>query len=236
MADVFEEKYRESSASAAGGTMAVDSSSAINWSVELEVGLFHAVHEHKPVGINRHFKMLFIHDKLNSTIKNKILVEDIWKHLGTLYDLHALNDSESLPFPNVETDFALPDELVNDLKDKPFPRLPTAAVAPESSRSSSDSGVEAAGDADGFRETSDPKSSSGHGHSLKHDKAASNDSMTSADKLYSQRASDSPARGDQRKRTRQSLNPAPMASPSAGQPAPSTAEHTTSSAKRSRRI
>lgn len=41
-------------------------------------------------GINRHFQMVFIHDKLNSSVSKKIPTTEIWKHLNELYDLQAL--------------------------------------------------------------------------------------------------------------------------------------------------
>ncbi len=86
------------------------------WNVDMEVNLFHAMRKHKPVGINRHFQMICIHDKLNTTLsKTKLSAAQIWKHLGEMYDLQALNESEIIPFPNKEVDFELPE---SDFKDE----------------------------------------------------------------------------------------------------------------------
>ena len=97
----------------------------IVWGVDMEVNLFHAMRGHKPVGVNRNFQLAFIHDKLNNISHKKITAAQIWKHLGAMYDLNALNESEILPFPNKETDFALPDVDYRDLLHKCFPRSPT---------------------------------------------------------------------------------------------------------------
>ena len=51
--------------------------------------------------------MAIIHDKLNSTVRQKITTQQIWKHLETLYDLAALNESEIIPFPKKEKEFQL---------------------------------------------------------------------------------------------------------------------------------
>ncbi|XP_060562308.1 MRG/MORF4L-binding protein-like isoform X2 [Ruditapes philippinarum] len=93
-----------------------------NWNCEMEVNLFHALRGHKPVGVNRHFHMVSIHEKLSSTNK-KITARQIWDYLGELYDLNALNESEILPFPNKELDFSLPEKDFSDVKETSFPRL-----------------------------------------------------------------------------------------------------------------
>ncbi|OWF38090.1 MRG/MORF4L-binding protein-like [Mizuhopecten yessoensis] len=90
--------------------------------VEMEVSLFHAMRGHKPVGVNRHFQMLVIHDKLNNSFSRKVTSKQIWNRLITMYDLTALNESEILPFPNKEVDFLLPDEDFSDFTPKEFPR------------------------------------------------------------------------------------------------------------------
>ncbi|XP_055956111.1 MRG/MORF4L-binding protein-like [Patella vulgata] len=101
-----------------------DTSEALQWNVEMEVSLFHAMRGHKPVGVNRHFQMIYIHSKMNESSTKKISSDQIWKQLSTLYQLQALNESEILPFPNKETDFILPDSDYKDLKQKfESPRL-----------------------------------------------------------------------------------------------------------------
>ncbi|KAH9496833.1 hypothetical protein Btru_010398 [Bulinus truncatus] len=93
------------------------------WNIDMEVNLFHAMRGHKPAGVNRHFQMLAIHERLNSACK-KITSEDVWKHLSTLYDLQALHESEILPFPNKAYDFDFQDSELQDLTEKTFPRTP----------------------------------------------------------------------------------------------------------------
>lgn len=95
----------------------------LEWNCETEVNLFHAMRGHKPVGVNRHFQMVFILDKLMASYK-KLTSKHVWDCLGELYDLQALNESEILPFPNKELDFSLPDTSdFTDLQNKSFPRL-----------------------------------------------------------------------------------------------------------------
>jgi len=97
-------------------------SSEVHWNVDMEVNLFHAMRGHKPAGINRHFQMVSIHERLSSGIK-KLSSQDVWDHLSTLYDLRALNESEIVPFPNNEvTDFDFPASELMELSHKSFPR------------------------------------------------------------------------------------------------------------------
>ncbi|RUS75124.1 hypothetical protein EGW08_017108 [Elysia chlorotica] len=101
----------------------VSSASEFVWNVDMEVNLFHAMRGHKPAGVNRHFQMIAIHEKLSSACK-KLSSDDVWRHLSTLYDLQALNDSEIVPFPNKSLDFSPPDSTSSSLCDRSFPRSP----------------------------------------------------------------------------------------------------------------
>ena len=43
------------------------------------------------VGVNKHFQMACIHNKLNECVTaKKITSKDVWTHLGEMYDLSAL--------------------------------------------------------------------------------------------------------------------------------------------------
>ncbi|XP_020623426.1 MRG/MORF4L-binding protein-like isoform X1 [Orbicella faveolata] len=102
------------------------------WTPELEVSLFHSMKGHKPVGINRHFHMACIHDKFaTSTGKRNISSKQIWEHLQELYNLQALDDLESVPFPNDETDFNLPDEIFESSTKPHSSASESSAVADE---------------------------------------------------------------------------------------------------------
>ncbi|KAK7025483.1 hypothetical protein SK128_011679 [Halocaridina rubra] len=92
--------------------------SEVEWSVENEIQLFYAMMGHKPVGVNKHFQMMFIHDKLSTSLNCELSSQTIWKKLETLYDLSALDESDKLPFPNDENDFNLPDGEFSDLLDE----------------------------------------------------------------------------------------------------------------------
>ncbi|GFR94918.1 MRG-binding protein [Elysia marginata] len=104
-------------------TLSPTSTTEFVWNVDMEVNLFHAMRGHKPAGVNRHFQMIAIHEKLSSASK-KLSSDDVWKHLSTLYDLQALSDSEIIPFPNKNADFSPPISLSSSLTDRAFPRSP----------------------------------------------------------------------------------------------------------------
>ncbi|XP_048874495.1 MRG/MORF4L-binding protein isoform X3 [Brienomyrus brachyistius] len=87
------------------------------WSQEVEVCLFHAMLGHKPVGVNRHFHMICIRDKFSQNIGRQVSSKVIWDHLGTMYDMQALHESEILPFPNSERSFVLPEEIIQEVKE-----------------------------------------------------------------------------------------------------------------------
>lgn len=79
----------------------------IDWDVDMEIQLFYAMANHKPVGINKHFQMICIWEKLSNSVTKEISTQDIWKHLETLYDTSMLDETESIPFPNHEVSFRL---------------------------------------------------------------------------------------------------------------------------------
>ncbi|KAI8432838.1 hypothetical protein MSG28_013770 [Choristoneura fumiferana] len=82
---------------------------AVEWDVDMEIQLFYAMANHKPVGINKHFQMACIWEKLTNSITKEISTQDIWKHLESLYDVSMLDDTEPIPFPNHEVAFSLPE-------------------------------------------------------------------------------------------------------------------------------
>uniref|UniRef100_A0A2R5LK18 Putative chromatin modification-related protein eaf7 n=1 Tax=Ornithodoros turicata TaxID=34597 RepID=A0A2R5LK18_9ACAR len=87
----------------------------VDWNVDTEVQLFHAMKGHKPIGVNRYFQMACIHQKFSTSLNKDIHSRIIWDHLDTMYDMAALHESEILPFPNNERDFNLPETEFRDL-------------------------------------------------------------------------------------------------------------------------
>uniref|UniRef100_A0A182P1R7 MRG-binding protein n=1 Tax=Anopheles epiroticus TaxID=199890 RepID=A0A182P1R7_9DIPT len=81
----------------------------LEWTAEEEVQLFLAMEGVKPAGINRHFFMACIVERLSRALQREISSETIWSHLRTLYNLKALNEQEPVPFVNDECDFCLPE-------------------------------------------------------------------------------------------------------------------------------
>lgn len=82
---------------------------SVEWDVDMEIQLFYAMAYYKPVGINKHFHMAGIWEKLSDSIPKPVTTHDIWKHLGCLYDLSMLDETEPIPFPNEEIPFCLPE-------------------------------------------------------------------------------------------------------------------------------
>lgn len=200
----------------------------INWNVDLEVGLFHAIHAHRPVGINRHFQMVFLHDKFNGALDRKISAKEIWTHLMEMYDLNALNESDGLPFPNTECEFSITDAVTADLIDKPFPR--SSLSEDTKSGSESTKRKEATKDVTGAAvESAAVKESVDAAVVPSRSAKMSAVETVAIESSKAASAADSP-KIDNRKRTRQSLqSPIPEAFPA-------TATSTPSSGKRSRRI
>ncbi|BFG05328.1 MRG/MORF4L-binding protein [Drosophila madeirensis] len=88
------------------------------WSAEEELQLFHAMEGLRPVGINKHFYMSCIAQRLSKSLNREMPSELIWKHLGTMYKLKELDDLETLPFPNEEREFCLPEQEYGTLLTK----------------------------------------------------------------------------------------------------------------------
>lgn len=62
--------------------------------------------------------MAFICDKFTDNLHKDIDPEKIWTHLETMYNLEALDESESIPFPNSEKEFILPESEFGNLINK----------------------------------------------------------------------------------------------------------------------
>ncbi|KAL4710573.1 hypothetical protein ACJJTC_008975 [Scirpophaga incertulas] len=95
-----------------------NSNDSLEWDVNLEIQLFYAMANNKPVGINKHFHMARIYEKLRNSTTKRITTADIWKHLGTLYDLQMLEETEPIPFPNDPVPFSLPESEYGELMRK----------------------------------------------------------------------------------------------------------------------
>lgn len=80
------------------------------WSAEEELQLFHAMEGLRPVGINKHFYMSCIAERLSKSLNREMPSDIIWRHLSTMYKLKELDDLEGLPFPNEEREFCLPEQ------------------------------------------------------------------------------------------------------------------------------
>ncbi|XP_018020625.1 chromatin modification-related protein EAF7-like isoform X2 [Hyalella azteca] len=88
----------------------------IEWTVNNEIQLFHAMTGHKPIGINKHFQMLMIHSKLSESLHTEVSSQIIWDKLRTLYDLSALEDSDKLQFPITDgSEFTLPSDYLQNV-------------------------------------------------------------------------------------------------------------------------
>jgi len=94
------------------------------WNVQHECHLLESMIGHKPIGINKSFQMFFIYDKFIERVEKEILSELIWAQLETMYNLEALDESESIPFPNEESDFELPDTDFAALKEMKVEEIP----------------------------------------------------------------------------------------------------------------
>lgn len=90
----------------------------LEWSTEEEVQLLYALDGLRPVGINKHFYMARICERMSAALKRDIAPESIWAHLRTWYNLDALDQMERVPFAEEEVDFFLPDSEFSALKIK----------------------------------------------------------------------------------------------------------------------
>ncbi|CAH8449510.1 unnamed protein product [Schistosoma turkestanicum] len=100
----------------------VDQAGLDIWTLESEIHLFHAILNHKPVGADRHFQMIYVSNLVNSFLSDTISTDDIWKKLGSLYNMEELHDSEINPFQAKMKEFNLPEEY-DSLKSLKYPRV-----------------------------------------------------------------------------------------------------------------
>lgn len=90
----------------------------LEWSTEEEVQLLYALDGLRPVGINKHFYMARICERMSNALKRDISPDTIWTHLKTWYNLDALDQMERLPFAEEQVEFALPESEYSALINK----------------------------------------------------------------------------------------------------------------------
>jgi len=166
-----------------------------SWPRDLEIQLFDACAEHRPVGVDRHFRMVSILRHLRQWHPD-LTTKHIWDHLNTAYDLSALeggvggekDDPDEREFPfnhmpdgNDTEDFNLPSEgifadrvealLNEDNEEEDGGGAPEEGKADETGAGS---GKEQAAEEDAEEEVAPPpKSSKSGGTSKSHKKGAS---------------------------------------------------------------
>ncbi|VEL30149.1 unnamed protein product [Protopolystoma xenopodis] len=94
---------------------------SFDWDLESEIKLFHALMSHKPVGVDRHFQMIYIMNYLSTSLDKPITASQVWKRLSEMYDMDELQEAEVMPFPTKLTEFALSSDF-DQLKEVSFPR------------------------------------------------------------------------------------------------------------------
>ncbi|EDV35609.1 uncharacterized protein Dana_GF12563 [Drosophila ananassae] len=102
----------------AGAVAPLPATVDLEWSAEEEVHLFHAMEGLRPVGINKHFYMSCIAQRFSKALNREVPSDMIWRHLETMYKLKELDHLESLPFPNEEREFCLPEQDYGSLQTK----------------------------------------------------------------------------------------------------------------------
>ena len=89
------------------------------WPARDEMKLFQAMRHSKPIGVHKHFAIISIVEELKSTLARHVTVAEVWAYIEALYDVAALDDFETLPFPNDVLEFCLPEsefpETVSDV-------------------------------------------------------------------------------------------------------------------------
>jgi len=88
------------------------------WTPQEEIILFHSLIHHKPVGFDRHLRMIFIHKRFDSRwrtrepdkrVPERVTAEMLWTKIESMYNLSALNYENQIPDEfRKEVDFELP--------------------------------------------------------------------------------------------------------------------------------
>ncbi|XP_067929300.1 MRG/MORF4L-binding protein-like [Watersipora subatra] len=79
------------------------------WTVRDEIKLLQAMRNSKPVGMHKHFAIIGIVEELKDTLNRAITISQVWEYIQQLYNISALDEFETTPFPNEVTDFCLPE-------------------------------------------------------------------------------------------------------------------------------
>jgi len=67
------------------------------WNEENKLKFMMCLLGHKVVGIEKHFHMAIIHEEFSELVKQDVCVDELWKHLKSLYDLSLLEDHQPNP-------------------------------------------------------------------------------------------------------------------------------------------
>lgn len=90
----------------------------MEWSTEEEVQLLYALDGLKPVGINKHFHMAQICERMTKALKRDIAPDTVWAHLRTWYNLDVLDQMERIPILDEQVEFSLPESEFSALINK----------------------------------------------------------------------------------------------------------------------
>eukprot|EP01134_Creolimax_fragrantissima_P003094 CFRG3094T1 len=87
------------------------------WTAEREIELFDALTLYKPMGFQKHFMMVLVLERLN-TSKYDFPCKEVWKHIEEMYDLETLDESQDDPVSSEFAGFCLPSSYNHALADR----------------------------------------------------------------------------------------------------------------------
>lgn len=98
------------------------STTKIKWTSERDYELLSSLKGHRPIGIDKHFHMMFILEKFRSKNGLNVSGEALWDRLEELYNLKELNEREVEMFTKKTTEFALPADFKSISRSQNCPR------------------------------------------------------------------------------------------------------------------
>ncbi|CAG8436924.1 7627_t:CDS:2 [Ambispora gerdemannii] len=66
----------------------------LDWDTKMDIALFNAVMKIRPVGIHKHFRMIYIHREYNALSPVKCTIQQLWDRLNFFFDLEQLDEME----------------------------------------------------------------------------------------------------------------------------------------------
>lgn len=80
----------------------------VKWTTEHINHLLHAMKGYRPIGVEKHFHMMFILEKFRSRSGLNVTADALWDYIEELYDINLLSERDNEEIRKKPVEYSLP--------------------------------------------------------------------------------------------------------------------------------